>query len=72
MLDAGHGGTTRFVVVVVFAGGSNLGFVHGQYRQYDENKTPLSNLFVTLLDRMGTNATTFKDSHGSLSEIMRG
>ena len=57
---------------LVFAGGGNLGFNHGQYRTYDENKTPLSNLFVTMLDRMGTNATSFKDSHGDFSDILRG
>ena len=56
---------------LVLAGGGNLGIQHGQYRKYDENKTPLANLFVTMLDRLGTNATSFKDSHGGLSELLR-
>jgi hypothetical protein len=57
---------------LVLAGGNNLGLNHGHYRRYDENKTPLSNLFVTLLDRMGTKVESFKDSNGGLSELIRG
>jgi hypothetical protein len=57
---------------LILAGGNKLGLNHGHYRQYDENKTPLSNLFVTLLDRMGTHAESFKDSNGGLSELIRG
>ena len=50
----------------------SIGLAHGQYRQYDEEKVPLSNLLVTLLDRMGTRAETFKDSNGSLTEVLKG
>ena len=57
---------------LVLAGGSNLGIAHGQYRKYDENEVPLSNLFVTLLNRMGTNETNFKDSKEGLSDILQG
>jgi hypothetical protein len=57
---------------LVLAGGNNLGLNHGHYHRYDENKTPLSNLFVTLLDRMGTKVESFKDSNGGLSELIRG
>lgn len=56
---------------LVFAGGSNLGFEHGYYRKYNENQVPLANFFLTQLDRMGTGATAFKDSHGALTEILR-
>ena len=55
---------------LVFAGGSNLGFQHGHYRKYDENKVPLGNLFVTMLDRMGTGEESFKDSKGALTELL--
>ena len=57
---------------LILSGGGNLGLDHGQYRKFDENKVPLSNLFVTLLDRMGTNATKFKDSHAAMTEILKG
>ena len=56
---------------LLFTGGGNLGIQHGHYRKYDENKIPLSNLFVTLLDRMGTGAEKFKDSNGALTEIVK-
>ncbi len=57
---------------LVLAGGGKLGLSHGQYRKYDEEKVPLSNLFVTMLDRMGTRAERFKDSNGSLTELLKG
>ena len=57
---------------LVLAGGNKLGLQHGEFRQYDENKVPLSNLFVTLLDRMGTNEESFKDSHGALTDLVKG
>lgn len=56
---------------LIFSGGGNLGFEHGHYRKYDENKVPLSNLFVTMLDRMGTGVESFKDSNGSLTETLK-
>jgi hypothetical protein len=55
---------------LVMVGGNKLGFQHGHYRQYDENEVPLSNLFVTMLDRMGTGATRFKDSKEALTDIV--
>jgi hypothetical protein len=55
---------------LVLAGGSNLGIQHGQYRKYSEN-VPLSNLFVTLLDRMNVPVPAFKDSTGDFSEILK-
>lgn len=55
---------------LVLAGGNGLGFDHGQYRKFDENKVPLSNLFVTMLDKMGTKVEKFNDSNGTLSDIL--
>lgn len=57
---------------LILSGGGNLGIDHGQYRKFDENKVPLSNLFVTMLDRMGTGETKFKDSHAAMTELLKG
>lgn len=53
---------------LILAGGNKLGFKHGQYLTYDE-KTPLSNLFVTMLNRVGVDTPAFVDSTGELNEI---
>jgi hypothetical protein len=54
---------------LILAGGNQLGLKHGQHRRYSD-KTPMSNLFVTLLDRMGVPVETFADSTGEMSEIL--
>lgn len=55
----------------VLAGGSRLGLRHGRYiRQREE--TPMSNLLVTMLDRLGLPAERFGDSTGHLSELVAG
>ncbi len=52
---------------ILLAGG---GFKHGQHLVYDaENNTPLSNLFVSMLQRLGIPADTFGSSSGSLSDL---
>ena len=53
---------------LVLAGGRNMGYQHGQYLKF-ENDTPLSNLFVTIQNRMGATADTFADSTGSLEMV---
>ena len=53
---------------LILAGGKNLGLKHGRYLKIDD-KVPLSNLFVTLLDCMGTKRESFADSTGDLSEL---
>ncbi len=54
---------------LILAGGGNLGIRHGQYRRYGDN-VPLSNLFVTMLDRMQVPVRSFKDSTGDLRDIL--
>ena len=53
---------------LVLAGGRGLGLKHGQFRKFTEN-TPLSNLYVTMLDRMQVPVPNFADSTGEMSEI---
>lgn len=54
---------------LILAGGANMGIRHGQFRRYGDD-VPLSNLFVTMLDRMQVPARSFKDSTGELRDIL--
>ena len=54
---------------LVLAGAKNMGFNHGQFLRFKES-TPLSNLYSTMLDRLGTPDTSFADSNGSINEIL--
>lgn len=53
---------------IVLAGGRAAGFKGGRHVQY-ANKTPLNNLYLTMLDRMGVPAETLGDSTGKVTEI---
>lgn len=54
---------------LILAGGNKLGFKHGQYLTFDK-ETPLSNLFVTTLNRVGVPSQSFADSTGELDGIL--
>ena len=54
---------------LMLAGGSKLGLKHGRFHQFN-SKIPLSNLYVTLLNRLGVPTENFVDSTGELSEIV--
>jgi len=54
---------------LVLAGGNKLGLKHGQFAKFDD-KTPLSNLFVTMLNKVGVDCESFADSTGELTEIL--
>ena len=54
---------------LILAGGSNLGFRHGQYRKFSDD-IPLSNLFVTMLQKMDVPVDSFQDSTGPMNEIL--
>jgi hypothetical protein len=54
---------------LVLAGGRNLGFKHNQFLQLDA-KTPLSNVFVTILESMNIAHDGFADSAGELSALI--
>ncbi|MAD80122.1 MAG: DUF1552 domain-containing protein [Pirellulaceae bacterium] len=50
---------------VILAGG---GYKHGRYVSFDKDRnTPLCNLFVTLLQRMGVETDSFATSNGALT-----
>ena len=53
---------------LVLAGGSKLGLSHGQYHKIG-TKMPLSNVFVTMLDRLKVPVKSFADSTGECSDL---
>jgi len=55
------------LLVVMLAGG---GFKHGQHLAFDaKSPPPLSNLYVTMLQRMGIEAEAFASSSGSITGL---
>ncbi len=53
---------------LLLAGGRKLGLKHDQYLRFSE-KTPMSNLFVTMLQAMGIDEEHFVDSTGTLDGL---
>ena len=53
---------------LIFAGGNKLGLQHNHYVKVGSD-VPMSNLFVTMLDKMGVEAPVFADSTGELAPI---
>ena len=54
---------------LVLAGGENLGFKQRQFHKFRED-VPLSNLFVTMMNKLGMPAPSFVDSTGELAEVV--
>ena len=54
---------------LILAGGRKLGLQHGQFRKFGAN-VPLSNLFVTMLNRLGVSTENFADSSGEMTEVL--
>ncbi|MEO1998293.1 MAG: hypothetical protein ABGZ17_23865, partial [Planctomycetaceae bacterium] len=48
------------------AGGANMGLKHGTY--WSQDKTPMSNMFLSILHSMGIKQASFSDSTGVLSD----
>lgn len=55
---------------LVLAGGRQLGFQHDRFLKFSED-VPLSNLFVTMLNRMGVETESFVDSTGEMTELLQ-
>ena len=53
---------------LILAGGNGLGLQHGQFRKFGAD-VPLSNLLVTMLNRIGVDRPSFADSTGDISEL---
>jgi len=54
---------------LIVAGGGKLGLKHGHYRRFGAD-VPMSNLFVTMLDRLGIPVERFSDSTGEMSDLL--
>lgn len=54
---------------LVLAGGSGMGLKHGQYLKFS-NKIPMSNLFVTMLNCVGSPHERFADSTSDITELL--
>ncbi|MDB4387660.1 hypothetical protein N9Z15_05615, partial [Akkermansiaceae bacterium] len=53
---------------LLLAGGKNMGYQHGQYLRSDKS-TPLSNLYLTFLQRLGAPVKSFADSTGAFEAV---
>ena len=52
---------------LILAGGSKMGLQHGTYTKFKEKEERLSNLFVSMLNRLHIETEEFSDSTGRLS-----
>ena len=52
---------------LILAGGSNLGVKHGVFKKFDEKDERLSNLFVSMLNKIDIKTESFSDSTRKLS-----
>mgnify|MGYP002623972837 FL=1 len=55
---------------MLLAGGTKLGFKHGQYIKWQKDKPSASDLYLTILQQLGCPVNSFKESKGTLSEIL--
>ena len=55
---------------LILAGGSNLGVKHGAYTKFSEKEERLSNLFLSMLNKLDIEAESFSDSTGRLASIL--
>ena len=54
---------------LLVAGGKGLGFKHGQLVSF-KSQTPMTNLFVTMLNRLDVPTESFVDSTGEMGELV--
>jgi hypothetical protein len=55
---------------LMLVGGEKLGLKHGTFHKLGDNKPPLSNMYLTLLNALDVPAKQFSDSTGTISQIM--
>ena len=55
---------------LILAGGEKLGFQHGQFQEFTDD-VPLSNLFVTMMNRIGLCTESFMDSKAEIAEYVQ-
>jgi hypothetical protein len=68
-----HASHSGFNYPLQLAGGKNMGFKHGHQHEFTgDEKVPLANLFVTMLQAMDIDSEKFADSTGTLNQLLEG
>lgn len=62
----GHSGKD---LPLLLAGGRKLGIKQGQHLRFEVDSTPMSNLLLTMLQAVGVEQETFRDSTGTLTGL---
>jgi len=55
---------------LLLAGGRKLGFRHGRHLRWAVDTRPASDLYLTILQRLGCPVTSFKESRGVIAELL--
>jgi hypothetical protein len=55
---------------LVLVGGRRLGFRHGQHIRYQQERKPMSDLYLTILQQLGCPVRSFKESSGPIAELL--
>jgi hypothetical protein len=71
-MNSGEGGDhSPKNLPLLVAGGKNFGLQHGQHLSFDEkNHPPLTNVFLTLAQKMGAESDKFSDATGTLTGLV--
>ncbi len=71
-MNSGKGGAhSPKNLPTLLAGGQKLGLQHGQHLAFDENDhPPMSNLLLTMIQKMGADIETFGDATGTLDGLV--
>jgi hypothetical protein len=54
----------------LLAGGRRLGFRHGQHVRFPQERKPMSDLYLTILQQLGCPVRSFKESAGPIAEVL--
>jgi hypothetical protein len=54
----------------LLAGGRRLGFRHGQHLRFPQERKPMSDLYLTILQQLGCPVRSFKESAGPIGEML--
>lgn len=55
---------------MLLAGGNRLGFRHGQHLKWKSDERSASDLYLTILQQLGCPVDSFKESKGTISELL--
>lgn len=55
---------------MILAGGRALGFKHGGHLKWPTDTRPVSDLYLTVLQRLGCPVSSFKESSGPIAELL--